>query len=394
MKPWFAKEADIIKFPEPEKKVVELPNVQSYPDFLTGVKDLHNRKDKGEISQASHDKLYQDLIHRFMKKESFEKPWFMREAPNDATGIMSLIQKRLNDPNIDSETLEKVLFALEGGGLTKRLQNVLENDPDAKRILEKVTETILSAKGSTKEIDAFINQYPKGMVNIDALTSTGAKSWSDIFVGYDGNNFMSRVVDRLYSLKNQGIGPGEVCLSVLSPQIYHSGSRPGAGDIFIEGKGHYEIKASVAKPGRLFDGRKAKVDMNMIQNVRDQLKIEKPRVNIKDLMAANPSQQQVTSLANAIFRHVDNVAGFVNAVMKKDETQAKIEHTKLAFTNYQNMTRKGEDTFVGIIFMSGGKKWSNVVSNVDELVQNLAVGTIYVASPDQADLFPQTTYKF
>ena len=394
MKPWFAKEADIIKFPEPEKKVIELPNVQSYPDFLTGVKDLHNRKDKGEISQTSHDKLYQDLIHRFMKKESFEKPWFMREAPNDATGIMSLIQKRLNDPNIDSETLEKVLFALEGGGLTKRLQNVLENDPDAKRILEKVTETILSAKGSTKEIDAFINQYPKGMVNIDALTSTGAKSWSDIFVGYDGNNFMSRVVDRLYSLKNQGIGPGEVCLSVLSPQIYHSGSRPGAGDIFIEGKGHYEIKASVAKPGRLFDGRKAKVDMNMIQNVRDQLKIEKPRVNIKDLMAANPSQQQVTSLANAIFRHVDNVAGFVNAVMKKDETQAKIEHTKLAFTNYQNMTRKGEDTFVGIIFMSGGKKWSNVVSNVDELVQNLAVGTIYVASPDQADLFPQTTYKF
>ena len=394
MKPWFAKEADIIKFPEPEKKVIELPNVQSYPDFLTGVKDLHNRKDKGEISQDSHDRLYQDLIHRFMKKESFETPWFLREAPNDATGIMSLIQKRLNDPNIDSETLEKVLFALEGGGLTKRLQNVLENDPDAKRILEKVTETILSAKGSTKEIDAFINQYPKGMVNIDALTSAGAKSWGDIFVGYDGNNFMSRVVDRLYSLKNQGIGPGEVCLSVLSPQIYHSGSRPGAGDIYIDGKGHYEIKASVAKPGRLFDGRKAKVDMNTIQNIRDQLKIEKPRVNIKDLIAAKPNQQQVTSLANAIFRHVDNVAGFVNAVMKNDEPQAKIEHTKLAFTNYQNMTRKGEDTFVGIIFMSGGKKWSNVVSNIDELLQNLAVGTIYVASPDQADLFPQTTYKF
>ena len=392
MKPWFEKESNVIKFPEPKAKVIELPNVQSHPDFLTGVKDLHNRKDKGEISQASHDKLYTDLIHRFMKKESFETPWFLRELDN--RGIMSLIQKRLNDPNIDSETLEKVLFALEGGGLTTRLQNVLENDPDAKRILEKVTETILSAKGSTKEIDAFIKQYPKGMVNTDALTSSGAKSWSDIFIGYDGNNFVSRVVDRLYSLKNQGIGPGEVCLSVLSPQIYHSGSRPGAGDIFIEGKGHYEIKASVAKPGRLFDGRKAKVDMNTIQNIRDQLKIEKPRVNIKDLMAAKPNQQQVTGLANAIFRHVNNVAGFVNAVMKNDEAQAKIEHTKLAFTNYQNMTRKGEDTFVGIIFMSGGKKWSNVVSNVDELVQNLAVGTIYVASPDQADLFPQTTYKF
>ena len=394
MKPWFVKEAEIIKFPEPVKNVVELPNVQSYPDFLTGVKDLQNRLGKGEISQDSHDRLYQDLIHRFMRKESFENPWFLREAPKNMSGIMSIIQKRLNDPNIDTETLEKVLFALEGGGLTNRLQNVLENDPDAKRILEKVTETILSAKGTTDEINQFIKQYPKGLVNTDALTSSGAKSWSDIFIGYDGNNFISRVVDRLYALKNQGIGPGEVCLSVLSPQIFHSGSKPGAGDIFVEGKGHFEIKASVAKPGRLFDGRKAKVDMNTIQNIRDQLKIEKPRVNIKDLMVAKPTQEQVTSLAKAIFRHVDNVSGFVNAVMKNNEAQAKLEHTKLAFTNYQNMTRQGKDTFVGIIFMSGAKKWSNVVTNIDELIQNIAVGTIYVASPDQADLFPQTTYKF
>ena len=83
MKPWFVKEADIIKFPEPEKKVIELPNVQNYPDFLTGVKDLYNRKDKGEISQDSHDRLYQDLIHRFMKKESFETPWYLREVKQE-----------------------------------------------------------------------------------------------------------------------------------------------------------------------------------------------------------------------------------------------------------------------------------------------------------------------
>ena len=44
--------------------------------------------------------------------------------------------------------------------------------------------------------------------------------------------------------------------------------------------------------------------------------------------------------------------------------------------------------------MSGAKKWSKVVKSVDDLIQNVAVGTIYVASPDQADLFPQTTFKF
>ena len=393
MKPWFEKEADILKFPEPEKKVITMPNVASYPDFLTGVKDLHNRKDKGEISQASHDNLYQDLIHRFMKKESFEKPWFLREAPS--TELLQMIKDRLNDPNIDEKTLQKVLMALEGSGLKQRLQGVLENDPDAKKAITTVTEQIFAAKPTTQDIDNFIKAYPKGLVNIQALTEPGKKDWSQIFVGYTGDNHMTRVVDRLYQVKNQGIGPAEVCLSVLSPQIFHSGSRPGAGDIYIDGAGHFEIKASVAKPGRLFDGRKAKVDLATLQQVKEQLGIEKPRVNIKDLIAANPNQKQVMAIAQSIFRHVgNNVAGFVNAVMKKDEATAKLEHTKLAYVNYQNMSAAGDDKFVGVIFMSLKGKWSNVVRNIDELVQNLAVGTIYVMSPDQNDLFPQTTFKF
>jgi hypothetical protein len=393
MKPWFEKEAEILKFPEPEKKVITMPNVASYPDFLTGVKDLHNRKDKGEISQASHDKLYQDLIHRFMKKESFEKPWFLREAPT--TELLQMIKDRLNDPQLDDKVLQKVLMALEGGGLKQRVQGVLQNDPDAKKVMANVTEQIFNSKPTTQDIENFITQYPKGMVNIKSLIEPGKKDWSQIFVGYADDNHMGRVVERLYKLKNQGIGPGEVCLSVLSPKIFHSGSKPGAGDIFIEGAGHFEIKASVAKPGRLFDGRKAKVDMNTIQNIRDQLKIEKPRVNLKDLMAANPKQEQVVALTKAIFRYVgDNIGSFVKAVMAKDEATAKLEHTKMAYINYQNMSAAGDDKFVGIIFMSLAGKWSNVVRNIDELVQNLAVGTIYVASPDQADLFPQTTFKF
>ena len=394
MKPWFEKEAEIIPFPKkPERQVIKMPSVSEYPDFITGVLDLQARRDKGQISKDSYNRLYQDLIHRFMKKESFEKPWFLREAPT--TELLQMIKDKLNDPSLDDKVLQKVLMALEGGGLKQRVQGVLENDPDAKKILASVTEQIFSAKPTTEDIEAFITAYPKGLVNIQALLEPGKKEWSQIFVGYQPDNHMGRVVERLYKLKNQGIGPAEVCLSVLSPKIFHSGSRPGAGDIFIDGAGHFEIKASVAKPGRLFDGRKAKVDMNTIQNVRDQLKIEKPRVNLKDLIGANPTQEQVVALTKAIFRHVgDNVGGFVNAIMKKDEASAKVEHTKMAYMNYQNMSSAGDDKFVGIIFMSLGGKWSNIVRNIDELVQNLAVGTIYVASPDQADLFPQTTFKF
>ena len=135
--------------------------------------------------------------------------------------------------------------------------------------------------------------------------------------------------------------------------------------------------------------------IGLLCDYKEQLGIDKPRVNIKDLIAANPQQGQVVAIAKAIFRHVgDNVSGFVNAIMKKDEATAKLEHTKLAYVNYQNMSAAGTDKFVGIIFMSLKGKWSNVIRNIDELVQNVRVGTIYVMSPDQADLFPQTTFKF
>ena len=395
MRPWFIREDNVVPFPKQDTTVLTLPNVGQYPDFLTGVSDLQARVKQGTLSDTMYKKLYTELLHRFMRRESAETPWFMAEAPNTG-GIMSIIQQRLKDPNLDPEILQKVLMALEGGGLTKRLQNALQNDPDARKILEKTTETIMNAKGNTQEIDAFIKQYPKGLVNTQALLSPGKKSWADIFVGYQSDNFIGRVARNLYGLKNQGIGPGEICLSVLSPTIFHSGSKPGAGDIFIEGSGHYEIKGELAKAGRLYDTRKSNVDMNTIETVRKQLKIEKTRVNIKDLIAAKANQQQLIALITSIMRYVKptSVGGFVKSVLSGNEQQAKIEHTKLAYQNYRSMTAQGKDAFVGIIFMSLNGEWTNTITNMDELVQNLAVGTVYLMSPDQADFFPQTTFRF
>ena len=81
MKPWFEKEAEIIPFPKkPERQVIKMPSVSEYPDFITGVLDLQARRDKGQIGKDSYNRLYQDLIHRFMKKESFGNPWFIREG--------------------------------------------------------------------------------------------------------------------------------------------------------------------------------------------------------------------------------------------------------------------------------------------------------------------------
>ena len=142
MKPWFEKESNVIKFPTPKAKVIQMPNVQSYPDFLTGVKDLHNRKSKGEISQQSHDKLYQDLIHRFMKKESFDTPWFLREQDskklingttrgvfNEIIMAAALATRFVKNDTIDSEDVKKVMNNLRKSKTKTIVMKNSENDP-------------------------------------------------------------------------------------------------------------------------------------------------------------------------------------------------------------------------------------------------------------------------
>jgi len=161
MKPWFAKEADIIKFPEPVKNVVELPNVQMYPDFLTGVKDLHNRKAKGEISQASHDKLYQDLIHRFMKEEDFSQPWFKKELDENAMTakdyaplINALSGQGLNvNPRPKPSRLRKIVHA--------RVTNPVDKITDVLTQLGAKFKVIPGPNELSGKFSQIVAQFPK-----------------------------------------------------------------------------------------------------------------------------------------------------------------------------------------------------------------------------------------
>jgi hypothetical protein len=106
MKPWFIEEGDVIHFPKKDKKVLKLPNVGAYPDFLTGVEDLQSRVKQGELSDEMYKKLYTELLHRFMRRESAETPWFMNEATvedasiEDIETMLNALVKITKDPNM------------------------------------------------------------------------------------------------------------------------------------------------------------------------------------------------------------------------------------------------------------------------------------------------------
>ena len=255
MKPRFAKEAEIIKFPEPEKKVLDMPSVASYPDFMTGVSDLKARRAKGEISQDSHDKLYTDLIHRFMRKESFETPWFLREYSSLDQAKKEIIQKvqALDLTNKDTgkesaDLLDKIYSILNKSNTIGRLQTIVntqlgseykEND------LVEIAKTIAGAPMQYKDKLAFVDNLQKDKcINHKLLITPGNHSLDDLVYGSSVNDAVFRHLIN-YGRGQLSKGPGEHALAIMSQKI----TVQGKGDINVQGVAVELKMATSTKPG-------------------------------------------------------------------------------------------------------------------------------------------------
>jgi hypothetical protein len=146
-----------------------MPSVSEYPDFITGVLDLQARRDKGQIGQDSYDKLYQDLIQRFMKRESFEHPWFLREAmvstassPESAAMYIQSINNLLkkNKPiQVGGQKKDKKMFTPAPGQQITSFKDSLKGE------LNGVTTTIKAGQiYKSEEIKGAKADYNKGNV--------------------------------------------------------------------------------------------------------------------------------------------------------------------------------------------------------------------------------------
>ena len=165
MKPWFEKEADIIPFPKkPERQVIKMPSVSEYPDFITGVLDLQARRDKGQFGKDSYNKLYQDLIHRFMKKESFDTPWFLREDTAEQT-VDQLEKVAQQDPkkaDVISKAFDKVLQFTNN--LLGQKPQQTENTAQVAQQADLIQDQIMQLKKlgdfkNVKKLETFFNNF-------------------------------------------------------------------------------------------------------------------------------------------------------------------------------------------------------------------------------------------
>ena len=254
MKPWFEKEAEIIPFPKkPERQVIKMPSVSEYPDFITGVLDLQARRDKEQISKDSYNRLYQDLIHRFMKKESFENPWFLRELAPDLAKkrVLAQLAKKAEDDPIFQKIYKDMIV---GTPVQTRIEDYImaRKDRDAINNIAYLVKQIPSLTSKISELKTFLAQMKNPKFDFIELKSlipkggmTAPAELVNVVTDPLAKELFSRMEKDLVGAKLikgdksvSAAGPGEGSLAILSPNItFAPDEAPGeqGGDIRIKG---------------------------------------------------------------------------------------------------------------------------------------------------------------
>jgi len=280
MRPWFIKEGEVVPFAKKEKTVVSMPNVASYPSFLAGVEDLQSRVKQGTLSDEMYKRLYTDLLHRFMRRESAETPWFMAEAPqdnipNDEKGIMSLapaekervknrVLKALQKKQAEDPIFDKIYKTIVGPALDTRIKNYIEQHKDADIGASEMQFLIktIPQLGNTQEIKEFVTQWNKGANFISteklvpAAGMTGSAPIQNVIAEGIPKLLFQTLAKSYKEFTKSDAGPAEGALAIMSNRITYAEK---GGDLIID-KNKIEVKSGGkgegAGGGRIYNDRR------------------------------------------------------------------------------------------------------------------------------------------
>ena len=411
MKPWFEKEiaeADIIKFPEPKEKVIKMPSVAEYPDFISGVQDLQARRKQGQISQDSYDKLYTELIHRFMRKEDVENPWFM-ESPE---GIMSLTKQIQNlPPDTDPAILDKINDYIQlaqdkqedpEANIYTRISRKVKDieDQDMQKYYKIVSKFMIGNGLSGKQIDAIINAINNNdCVNLDELKRSQNSLENILFMYKDSVETQKYYNDLLMYQPASRIGPGEILFATHSKELI----KGQKGDLTVMATGQeVEVK------GGMFAGRFKDDDILPAAGYTD--KSQQFERKYKGIVRAVPSgigyaaliqgMQSNKQQANNIYKDFQLILKdlfpnnpyqkqIVQAVKRGDAKKAQNLHGMANLAAYFGAKAGG----MGILFINvkGGTATTSYAENLEQLLQafDLKVDTAYPITQVPLNPFPK-----
>ena len=308
------------------------------------------------------------------------------------------VVKTTDDPNL----LQKVLDTLKAGNIEERIKDVLSKDADAKRFIDKLAEIIVMIKAPVEEKNAFLKEFPNGIVNTDLLLDGQQHTFSEL-VGPGFNTELFKVLTKV--MVSQGVGPGEVALAVLSPSIKWSGRSAGGGDVQI-GSQAVEVKTSVAAGGRWINARKATMDMTSIKKNISKAIGESYKKRGKTIDEAPPPElparlnpvawvesfrplidpllldATVKGMADGLFNHTNNDL-YQRALADGMPAQIKDAILDVGFANYKSYSH-----FDGILMMDLKTEVSQYFKDYDSMKGTIKTGTTYIYAPE-SEAMPQ-----
>ena len=319
------------------------------------------------------------------------------EEDNLKKQVLDVVQST-DDPNL----LQKVLDTLKAGNIEERIADVLSKDADANRFIDKLAEIIVMIKAPVEEKNAFLKEFPKGIVNTTLLLDGQQHTFSEL-VGPGFNTELFKILIRV--MVSQGVGPGEVALAVLSPHVKWSGRAAGGGDIQV-GSQSVEVKTSVAAGGRWINARKATMDMTSIkkniskaigesyrkkgQTIDEVPPIELPaRLNpanwvetFRPLIDPSLLDATVKGMADGLFNHTNNDL-YQRALADGMPAQIKDAILDVGFANYKSYSH-----FDGILMMDLKTEVSQYFKDYASMKGSIKTGTTYIYAPE-SEAMPQ-----
>lgn len=300
--------------------------------------------------------------------------------------------KHIDDPAL----LKRVLRALKEGNIGERLRAVLGKDPSAARYINDIARIILSVEAPVEDVEKFLIAFPNGVINTKFLTDGKLHTFLELC---NNDQFVAKVFKDLSVYTTQGIGPGELAIAILSPDVKHVGQSGGGGDIIV-GSTPVEVKGSISGGGRWSDAKKAKMDMpGTARAIADALKKSNAKIEVPNYLGLDFWCEQIRpainprllaplckKIADNLFSQTDT-NDLAQELQVGNETTIKRVYVRTSFENYKTYAK-----FKGMILLDTNTEQLQYFETFDQMNGHISAGTPYLRAPER-DVIPQVDLK-
>lgn len=303
------------------------------------------------------------------------------------------VVKSTEDPTV----LKKVLNTLQAGNIEERITGALSKDADASKFVKQIAQVIVQIDAPVEAKDTFLKNYKKGIINTSMLMDGNLHTFGELL----GNDSFAKelFVILTKTLTSQGVGPGEVALAVLSPDISWSGRAVGGGDVQVGNKA-VEVKTTVSSGGRWINTRKAAMNMQgilsaiqgaMVPGPDGQIEQLPERINpeywvskIRPVIEPTKLESVTKVMADGLFNSVDNTR-YQQALLGGEAADIKESILAVGFDNYKTYSK-----FDGMLIMDVKTESAQYFETYEEMAGKIKSDMPYLYGPESEGM-PKVT---